>query len=146
MKARLVIENIDFERGISPVRGLGIGAYADIYKKFKDSNVNINEAIQHLTELSKGIQIVNEDKLRPNKKLFGVMNHYRKDSYHTDKVDFIYDWIWDIAWTNWTPPSEEEFMKKTLEFTEKVDYQPTQLIDTIRGLYYAYKSDLSNYY
>ena len=147
MKAKLVIENIKFERGISPVRSLEIGRYADIYKVFKERglvNQDIQDTIKMLTSMAENIQ-KNGDGWKPNRSLYKVINHYKKDTYHTDKVLYVEEMLWDIAFGEWKHLSEEEFMEWVYKYTKKVDYQPVTLIDTIRGLYYALHSDLEIY-
>ena len=141
MKAKLVIENIKFERGIGPVRGLDIGRYKEIRKDFEKHGVDIDSVRDKLAILASYID-KDGDRLRPTKNLFKVINHYRKDLYHIDKVDFVRDWIYDIARNNWKAPSREEFMEKAFQYTETVDYQAFTLADTIKGLYHAIQSDL----
>ena len=141
MKAKRVIENIEFERGISPVRSLEIGRYADIYKKFKERQIDIDETIKMLTSLAQGIENTG-GKWKTGKNLWKVINHYKKDLYHTDKVMFVYEMLYDIAFGGWKHLSEEEFMEQVYKYTQEVDYQPFTLIDTIRGIYHALQSDL----
>lgn len=147
MKAKLVIENIKFERGMSPVRGLDIGRYKDIYKELSEKGLvdqDIQDTIKMLTSLAEHIRKTGGS-WKPDRTLWKVISHYKKDTYHTDKVMYVYEMLWDIAFGGWKHLSEEEFMKWTYDYTEKVDYQPSTLINTIRGLYYALHADLEKY-
>lgn len=147
MKAKLVIENIKFERGKSPVRSLEIGRYADIYREFDEKGLvdqDIQDTIKMLTSMAEHI-VKTGDSWKPDKTLFKILTHYSKDSYHTDKIHYVEEMLWDIAFDGWKHLSEEEFMKWVYEYTQKVDYQPTTLMDTIRGLYYAVHGELEKY-
>ena len=138
---KIVRENINFERGSKdPFRSLNIGQYAKIRKELnKDPEIKIDKIIEHSIELSRYFEEVqgpHGKHLRISRILSKILSQYRKDAYHANKVDFLKDMLYDIAYDGWKL-SEPEFIDWVIKYTKDVDPRPKTLIDTIYGILYA---------
>jgi len=138
---KIVRENINFERGSEdPFRSLDIGQYAKIRNELnKDPEIKVDKAIEYAIELSRyfeKVQGLHGKHLRISRILSKILARYRKDAYHTNKVDFLKDMLSDIAHDGWKL-SEPDFINWVIKYTEEVDPNPGTLIDTIHGILYA---------
>jgi len=138
---KIVRENINFERGSEdPFRSLDIGQYNRIRKELEeDPEIKVNDALAYAIDLSRyfeEVQGIRGKHLRISRILSKILAQYRKDAYHTKKVDFLKDMLSDIANDGWKL-SEPDFINWVIQYTEEVDPNPGTLIDTIHGIWYA---------